>query len=58
MAPRRPPLIRAYREVDVTHILLEDLALMHHVYPSYSEGLKAAAEKANTRITTTPKGAT
>ena len=29
MAPRRPPLIRAYREVDVTHILLEDLALMH-----------------------------
>ena len=25
---------------------VDDLALMHHVYPSYSEGLKAAAEKA------------
>ena len=23
-----------------------DLAAMHHVYPSYSEGLKAAAEQA------------
>jgi mercuric reductase len=27
---------------------VDDLALMHHVYPSYSEGLKAAAEKAAT----------
>jgi pyruvate/2-oxoglutarate dehydrogenase complex dihydrolipoamide dehydrogenase (E3) component len=27
-------------------LTVEDLALMHHVYPSYSEGLKAAAEKA------------
>ena len=27
-------------------ITVDDLALMHHVYPSYSEGLKAAAEKA------------
>jgi pyruvate/2-oxoglutarate dehydrogenase complex dihydrolipoamide dehydrogenase (E3) component len=25
---------------------VDDLALMHHVYPSYSEGLKAAAEEA------------
>jgi mercuric reductase len=25
---------------------VDDLALVHHVYPSYSEGLKAAAEKA------------
>jgi mercuric reductase len=25
---------------------VDDLAYMHHVYPSYSEGLKAAAEKA------------
>jgi mercuric reductase len=25
---------------------VDDLALMHHVYPSYSEGLKAAAERA------------
>jgi hypothetical protein len=25
---------------------VDDLAFMHHVYPSYSEGLKAAAEKA------------
>jgi mercuric reductase len=25
---------------------VDDLALMHHVYPSYSEGLKAAAEQA------------
>jgi mercuric reductase len=27
-------------------VTVEDLAFMHHVYPSYSEGLKAAAEKA------------
>jgi pyruvate/2-oxoglutarate dehydrogenase complex dihydrolipoamide dehydrogenase (E3) component len=27
-------------------VTVDDLALMHHVYPSYSEGLKAAAEKA------------
>ena len=27
-------------------ITVDDLAYMHHVYPSYSEGLKAAAEKA------------
>jgi mercuric reductase len=27
-------------------VTVEDLAYMHHVYPSYSEGLKAAAEKA------------
>jgi mercuric reductase len=26
-------------------LTVDDLALMHHVYPSYSEGLKAAAEK-------------
>jgi pyruvate/2-oxoglutarate dehydrogenase complex dihydrolipoamide dehydrogenase (E3) component len=25
---------------------VDDLALMHHVYPSYTEGLKAAAEQA------------
>jgi pyruvate/2-oxoglutarate dehydrogenase complex dihydrolipoamide dehydrogenase (E3) component len=25
---------------------VEDLAQMHHIYPSYSEGLKAAAEQA------------
>jgi pyruvate/2-oxoglutarate dehydrogenase complex dihydrolipoamide dehydrogenase (E3) component len=25
---------------------VDDLAYMHHIYPSYSEGLKAAAEKA------------
>jgi pyruvate/2-oxoglutarate dehydrogenase complex dihydrolipoamide dehydrogenase (E3) component len=25
---------------------VDDLAYMHHVYPSYSEGLKAAAEQA------------
>jgi mercuric reductase len=27
-------------------LTVDDLAFMHHVYPSYSEGLKAAAEKA------------
>ena len=27
-------------------VTVDDLAFMHHVYPSYSEGLKAAAEKA------------
>jgi pyruvate/2-oxoglutarate dehydrogenase complex dihydrolipoamide dehydrogenase (E3) component len=27
-------------------VSVDDVALMHHVYPSYSEGLKAAAEKA------------
>jgi len=27
-------------------VTVEDLAFMHHVYPSYSEGLKAAAERA------------
>jgi mercuric reductase len=29
-------------------VTVDDLALMHHVYPSYSEGLKAAAEQALT----------
>jgi pyruvate/2-oxoglutarate dehydrogenase complex dihydrolipoamide dehydrogenase (E3) component len=28
---------------------VDDLALVHHVYPSYSEGLKAAAEQALTK---------
>jgi mercuric reductase len=27
-------------------VTVDDLALMHHVYPSYSEGVKAAAEQA------------
>ena len=27
-------------------VTVDDLASMHHIYPSYSEGLKAAAEKA------------
>jgi pyruvate/2-oxoglutarate dehydrogenase complex dihydrolipoamide dehydrogenase (E3) component len=27
-------------------VTVDDLAFMHHIYPSYSEGLKAAAEKA------------
>jgi mercuric reductase len=27
-------------------LTLDDLAFMHHIYPSYSEGLKAAAEQA------------
>jgi len=36
---------------------VDDLALVHHVYPSYSEGLKAAAEKAlvTARVALTPK---
>jgi mercuric reductase len=29
-------------------VTVDDLALVHHVYPSYSEGLKAAAEQALT----------
>jgi mercuric reductase len=33
---------------------VEDLALMHHVYPSYSEGLKAAAEHALPMKTSAP----
>jgi hypothetical protein len=28
---------------------VEDLALVHHVYPNYSEGVKAAAEQALTK---------
>jgi pyruvate/2-oxoglutarate dehydrogenase complex dihydrolipoamide dehydrogenase (E3) component len=32
-------------------VTVDDLAYMHHVYPSYSEGLKAAAEKALVRKT-------
>jgi mercuric reductase len=31
-------------------VTVDDLALIHHVYPSYSEGLKAAAEKALTPV--------
>ena len=27
-------------------VTVDDMALVHHVYPSYSEGLKAAAERA------------
>src|SRR5262249_62025370 len=27
-------------------VTVDDLAYMHHVYPSYSEGIKAAAEQA------------
>jgi dihydrolipoamide dehydrogenase len=27
-------------------VTVDDLALVHHIYPSYSEGVKAAAEKA------------
>jgi mercuric reductase len=30
-------------------VTVDDLAYMHHVYPSYSEGLKAAAERALAR---------
>jgi len=33
-------------------VTVDDLAFMHHVYPSYSEGLKAAAEKALATIRT------
>ena len=32
---------------------IDDLALVHHVYPSYSEGLKAAAEQASPARTAT-----
>jgi mercuric reductase len=31
-------------------VTVDDLAFMHHIYPSYSEGLKAAAEKALVRV--------
>jgi pyruvate/2-oxoglutarate dehydrogenase complex dihydrolipoamide dehydrogenase (E3) component len=31
-------------------VVVDDLALVHHVYPSYSEGVKAAAEKAFTAV--------
>jgi mercuric reductase len=31
-------------------VMVDDLALIHHVYPSYSEGVKAAAEKALTAV--------
>ena len=31
-------------------VVVDDLALVHHVYPSYSEGVKAAAEKALTAV--------
>jgi mercuric reductase len=31
-------------------VTVDDLALVHHVYPSYSEGIKAAAEKALTTV--------
>jgi len=34
-------------KLDVT---VDDMALVHHVYPSYSEGLKAAAEQALTPV--------
>ena len=33
-------------------VTVDDLAFMHHVYPSYSEGLKAAAEKALATVRT------
>ena len=36
-------------------LTVDDLAFMHHVYPSYSEGLKAAAEKALVSHTNVPK---
>jgi pyruvate/2-oxoglutarate dehydrogenase complex dihydrolipoamide dehydrogenase (E3) component len=36
-------------------VTVDDLAFMHHVYPSYSEGLKAAAEKALVSDTDVPK---
>ena len=32
-------------------VTVDDVALMHHIYPSYSEGLKAAAEQALARTT-------
>src|SRR5262249_42281055 len=31
-------------------VTIDDMALVHHVYPSYSEGLKAAAEQALTPV--------
>ena len=31
-------------------VTVDDLALVHHIYPSYSEGVKAAAEKALTPV--------
>src|SRR5262249_20914026 len=38
-------------------VTVDDLALVHHVYPSYSEGLKAAAEQAlGTKEGQTPLG--
>jgi mercuric reductase len=33
-------------------VTVDDLAFMHHVYPSYSEGLKVAAEKALATVRT------
>lgn len=36
-------------------VTVDDLAHMHHVYPSYSEGVKAAAEKAVTTSTSEAK---
>jgi mercuric reductase len=33
-------------------VTVDDLAFMHHVYPSYSEGVKAAAEKALATVRT------
>jgi mercuric reductase len=33
-------------------VTVDDLAFMHHVYPSYSEGLKAAAERALATVRT------
>ena len=35
-------------------VTVDDLALMHHVYPSYSEGLKAAAEHVGRKLTLSP----
>jgi mercuric reductase len=32
-------------------LTVDDLAFMHHIYPSYSEGLKAAAERALAPVT-------
>jgi len=31
-------------------VTIDDMAFVHHVYPSYSEGLKAAAEQALTPV--------
>jgi mercuric reductase len=33
-------------------VTVDDLAMIHHIYPSYSEGLKAAAEKALVAVRT------